>query len=351
MNTPAAPLFFAPSSGQQPGDIAAFRSITVRQATQKMKGYVGYSWQSFSRDIKSCQTFAVGQLDMAANLNTDQGGDGANAQDGYTVTTCGLQGSATAGLSLSYNLLTDPNANFYLDTSSLMLRQIALDPTPDFSNPTSGKSFGKLNLASTMLRLHPAGHVVSINNANSIMEALHLPVDPLDDSIAAQRFLARTYSGPGSRPGLMRSPVAACVTAEGAILVLEDGTVNNRIQAFDLGGNPLPYFTGQKDPYFLYLTATEGSVYLDLAVEFSGYIYVLSRKESLSGFSFRLDIYHPSQSKSQPICTTTGMNAARLTVDFWRSVYTLNYERLKLPSGAYPGITEPSVSFWLPRSG
>jgi hypothetical protein len=107
---------------------------------------------------------------------------------------------------------------------------------------------------------------VSINNANSKFEALRLPPDALDDSFAAQRFLARTYSGPGSRPGLIRSPVAACVTAEGAILVLESSTANNRIQAFDLGGNPLRYFTDQRNPYFLHLIATEGWTYLDVAV-------------------------------------------------------------------------------------
>jgi len=199
-----------------------------------------------------------------------------------------------------------------------------------------------------MLVLHPAGYVVSINNANSKFEALRLPPDALDDSFAAQLFLARTYSGPGSRPGLIRSPVAACVTAEGAILVLESSTANNRIQAFDLGGNPLRYFTDQRNPYFLHLTATEGWTYLDVAAEFSGYIYVLSRRESPP--AFRMDIYHPAQSKNKPICTTMGMNAARLTVDFWRNVYTLNYEVLRLPSGQYPGVTEPSVSFWLPRS-
>jgi hypothetical protein len=286
---------------------------------------------------------------MAANLNTDQGNKGANAQDGYTVTRCGLQGAASGGVKLSYNLLTDPAANFYLDTSSKMLRQVKLDPTPDFSDPLSGKSFGKLNLDSTMLLLHPAGHAVSINNANSKLEALHLPPSALEDSIAAKRFLARTYSGQGSRPGLMKAPLAACITSEGAILILEDSTANNRIQAFDLGGNPVKYFTGQSDPYFMYLTATEGSTYLDVAAEFSGFIYVLSRSGSPP--VFRLDIYHPAQSDSQPICTTKGMNAARLTVDFWRNVYTLNYEVLKLPSGHHPGITEPSISFWLPRSG
>ncbi len=341
-----APPYVPPSSGQQPGNIAAFRSITVRQAKGNYPGYVGYSWQSYSSGVLSCQTGARGQLDQAANLNTNQGNGGANAQIGYTATACGLQGGASSGLKLSYNPLIDPTANFYLDTSSLMLREVQLDPVPDFSDPLAGKSFGKLNLDSTVLLLHPAGHAVSINNANSKLEALHLPPSALDDTVAAKRFLARTYSGQGSRPGLMKSPIAACITAEGAILVLEDSTANNRIQAFDLGGNPVPYFQGQNDHYFLYLSATEGSTYLDLAVEFTGYLYVLSRSGSPP--VFRLDIYHEAQSGTQPICTTRGMNAARLTVDFWRNVYTLNYEVLKLPSGQIPSRTEPSLSFWVP---
>ena len=344
--TSIAPPYVPPSNGQQPGNMAAFRSITVRQATGARPGYVGYSWQSYSSGIVSCQTGARGQLDQAANLNTDQGNNGANAQNGYAATSCGLQGGASSGLKLSYNLLTDGRANFYLDTSSLMLREIQLDPVPDFADPLAGRSFGKLNLDSTMLLLHPAGHVVSINNANSKLEALHLPATALDDAAASKRFLARTYSGQGSRPGLMKSPIAACITAEGAILVLEDSTANNRIQALDLGGNPVPYFKAQRDPYFLYLSATEGSTYLDLAVEFTGYLYVLSRSGSPP--VFRLDIYHPAQSDTQPICTTRGMNAARLNVDFWRNVYTLNYEVLKLPSGQIPPRTEPSVSFWAP---
>jgi hypothetical protein len=339
--TADAPLYHAPSIGQQLGDVGAFRSITVRQSTRENNGYLGYSWRSYSEGVSSCESNVSGQFDVAANLNTDAD----NAQNGYTRTSCGVQGGAPGGITLSYNLITDPSANFYLDPRSLRLRQIKLDP-PDFGNPSSLKSLGQLNLASTRLLLHPAGYAVSINNENSVFEAVHLPESPLDDEMISQRFLARAYSGLGSRPGLMRLPIAACVTAEGAILVLEDSTANNRIQAFDLGGNPVPYFKGQKDPYFLHLTETEGSTYLDLAAEFSGYIYVLSRTER--PLAFRLDIYHPAESKTKPICTTPGMNAARLTVDFWRSVYTLNYERLKLPNGTFPKFTEPSVSFWLP---
>jgi hypothetical protein len=344
--TATPPSYVPPSSGQRPGDIGGFRSITVRQSTSKYPGYVGYSWQAYSSGLLDCQTGARGQLDQAANLNTNMGNDGANAQNGYATIPCGLQGGASSGIKLSYNLLSASGANFYLDTSSLMLREVQLDPVPEFGDPVSGRSFGKLNLASTVLLLHPAGHVVSINNANSKFEALHLPADATDDATASKRFLARTYSGQGSRPGLMRSPMAACINAEGAILVLEDSTANNRIQAFDLGGNPVPFFKNQKSPYFLPLPATAGATYLDLAVEFTGYLYVLSRSGSPP--VFRLDIYHPAQSDIQPISTTKGLNAAKLTVDFWRNVYTLNYEVLKLPSGQIPTRTEPSLSFWVP---
>jgi hypothetical protein len=131
------------------------------------------------------------------------------------------------------------------------------------------------------------------------------------------------------------------------ILVLEDSAGNNRIQAFDIGGNPIPYFTKQKRPHFLQLDATKDSTYLDLAVEYSGFIYVLSQDANNTHW---LDVYHPGQNGTAPICRTSGINAARMTVDFWRTVYTLNYDILRSPDGNIPALTEPSVSFWTPST-
>jgi hypothetical protein len=135
------------------------------------------------------------------------------------------------------------------------------------------------------------------------------------------------------------------------ILVLEAG--NNRIQALDLGGNPVRHFNKQTtpnaSPYSLQLGGTDpqqGWQYLDLAVEYTGYLYVLSFNQN--SFVYRLDIYHPDQPDGKPIATTLDINAARLAVDFWRSVYTLNYEVLQLPGGAAARLTEPSVSLWSP---
>jgi hypothetical protein len=49
--------------------------------------------------------------------------------------------------------------------------------------------------------------------------------------------LSQVRSGVGTREGLLDSPIHAALTAQGTILVLEAD--NNRIQAFDIGGNPV----------------------------------------------------------------------------------------------------------------
>ena len=51
------------------------------------------------------------------------------------------------------------------------------------------------------------------------------------------------------------------------------------------------------------------------------------------------------------IATPCDVDAARLTVDFWRNVYKLNDEVLRLPNGSAAGLTEPSASLWTPSDG
>ena len=80
-----------------------------------------------------------------------------------------------------------------------------------------------------------------------------------------------------------------------------------------------------------------------MAVEYTGFIYVLSYV--LDTFEYMLDIYTP---EGDFLSRTTGVNAARCTVDFWRNVFTLNYELLKFPDQTVPSVTEPSTSLWIP---
>ena len=52
-------------------------------------------------------------------------------------------------------------------------------------------------------------------------------------------MLAAYTAGPGTQIGLLSSPIALAVTNPGTVLVLEAG---GQISAFDLNGNPVPYF-------------------------------------------------------------------------------------------------------------
>ena len=338
------------------GTLCNFQGITVRQGTGTQQGYVGYAWQSQSTDPSKgagCGTGTTGQFDQLANLNT-----GPDAQTGYQSGPCGLQNS---GVKVSYSLLSHTTENFYLDTSNtnaLHLRRVTLEPPgydpPSSSSPqTPSPSWGVLNFMPDSLLLHPAGHIVSISNVNHKLETLRIPQEPMADADALVHLLAQTKSGKGSRPGLLTSPVAAAVAPDGTILVLEFGDptaklpLPARIQAFDIGGNPKQFFPNQTSHYTLQLTATpnqDGWQYLDLAVEYGGLIYVLSHLQG----TYRLDIYSPGQTGTAPLCTTSGFNAAKIAVDFWRNVYALNYEVIPMAGGSPPGFTEPSVSLWVP---
>ena len=85
---------------------------------------------------------------------------------------------------------------------------------------------------------------------------------------------------------------------------------------------------------------------LDLSVESKGYLYVLKYLSASSGTvlpgDYRLDIYSPSGNLLTQI---VGLAAARLQVDLWRNVFTLNYE---IVQGS--GRTEPSVAQWIPST-
>ena len=330
-----APAAAPPACEANPGNLCSFRNIAVSPL-----GYIGYGWQSYSN--AGCASGGAGQLDQMANIFVSNG-SGNNAQTGYATTPCALD----PGIRLVYDPLGRAGANYYLDSTGNknLVRQVQLMP-PAFADPRSNSAWGKFNLDSDDLLLHPAGLLISINSETSRMESLRLPNKPLSDADAAVGLLANLHGGLGTRPGLFSAPTVATITSDGVILIVEAG--NNRIHAVDGAGNPVPHFPNQPERYFLNLTETggNGTEYLDVAVEFSGFIYVLSSNNS----AYRLDIYNPDQKGTDPFCTTQGFNAAKLTVDYWRNVYSLNYEVL-IVNGALPasGITEPSISQWVPE--
>ncbi len=162
---------------------------------------------------------------------------------GLTDPTYDLRREATGRISVfSYPTPVLSLNNFYVDPRSGLyhLRRVVLDDKTPFDPNNPGLSYGYFtqpNLDSIVV--HPAGYVVGVNFTNHKMEIIQIPAEGIPDAKAQP---AAMVSGRGSRQGLMNGPIAVAVAADGRLLVLEG--LNQRIQAFDLNGNPVASFDG-----------------------------------------------------------------------------------------------------------
>lgn len=89
--------------------------------------------------------------------------------------------------------------------------------------------------------------------------------------------------------------------------------------------------------------------YLDLAVENKGFIYVLAyTNEGNTSSDYRIDIYNPDGTpvNSDPMNHNGNVNGAKMTVDQWRTLFTLNYEQMHGDGGR----PEPTISQWIPTT-
>ncbi|HEY6873133.1 MAG TPA: hypothetical protein VI298_10450 [Geobacteraceae bacterium] len=174
--------------------------------------------------------------------------------------------------------LFSPN-NFYIDTSTdkYHLRRVTLDDQTPF-DMTPSLSYGYFTQPHLdSVKVHPAGYVVGVNWKNCKMEIIRIPEQGVPDDLAQPAIVA---SGAGIRQGLMLGPKAIAVSADGRILVLE--TLNKRIQAFDINGNPVPCFNGNDivalDASSFAADLDEGFVTVALRGEFAAHGAELSRQ-------------------------------------------------------------------------
>ena len=323
-----------PSSGQ----LCELTGITVNTTA----GAVAQSFESANDAVVDCTSGGGGQTHQFTNVSVT-----ADPESGFFFSGCGFD----APPRLAYDAVNNPDNNFYLDTSTTgtdflggVIRQIRLDGSsdPGFDDPSSNKAWGKLQLASDAFLLHPAGNIVSVNSTHSKIEVVSLPDQAVSDDLAP---VSQTHGGRGLREGLMNGPVLAALAPDGTILILESN--NARIQAFDTNGNPAQKFGTAKANYFFPLKVQPVTEYLDFAVEFEGYMYVLFLDLSSGSPVYTLDIYDPL---GNFLASTPDFEATRMTVNYWRDLYTQNFQVLKLPGGSLPARTEPSVSHWIPST-
>ncbi|HXR38001.1 MAG TPA: hypothetical protein VN776_02870, partial [Terracidiphilus sp.] len=171
--------------------------------------------------------------------------------------------------------------NFYLEPTSsdptnygYQVRSIVLDNTTPF-DMTQTQSWGQFMLPHLNdAVVHPQGYLIGAHFNLDTLEILRLAAVPTADADAQP---AVTVGGSGTRPGLFSGPAALAVTIEGRILVLEQG--NQRIQAIDVNGNPIPCFANGAvctlDPSCA-ASLDNGLVSVDLRAAFSAAGYPLS---------------------------------------------------------------------------
>lgn len=248
---------------------------------------------------------------------------------------------------IEYLLLGGDSAGWFVDASNpefdpeenptggYHLRRIDLSGPPDFDKARK-VSYGRFSCMMEDFALHPSGYLCGIHCDDNKLGILRVALTPCPD---AEVEVAQLLAGDGARPGLVREPRSIAISGDGRFLVLED--LNQRIQAFDISGNPVPCFDGQ--PFFD-LHRQDGHAHL-LAhdVDPSGYVFVAGYiAQGDDPQDYFLDIYDDTGAH---LCRNYGFNAGRIAVTKLRNIYALNFEGIK----GKDMKVHPSVSYWAPN--
>lgn len=393
----------------QPGTTPPTATITARNAAQsgnaisewyglslsQYSAMLGFAFKAAGTGLTDCTSGATGQLGAFQNLNIP-----GTAMDAVKFPDCGLpdgtlliydpyppqflmeNGNFVVGA--DGNPVPDPNAKnlgaYYLDSrpakiaiadgGGYHLRQVTLDTSTPFDMQPAQPSFGRFEYFPDSVAIHPSGHVIAINRQHAIVQVSQLPPQGIAD---AQIPVARTYAGQasnydgsGGRAGLLLGPLALTCSYDGTILILDalsyEGFASARIQAFDIKGWPVSCF-GSGESASPFLTLPTGVTYLDVCAvgdQKLCYIFVLyytGDGSQASQYNVAVYQYGAQATAENPLVTTSGVNAAKIVVDMWHTLYSLNYAMTTNTAGQASGPvtastgpagrTVPSLGEWL----
>jgi hypothetical protein len=273
--------------------------------------------------------------------------DGSSPQGGLEVTGHGRLARPLLAF-VPTTMARPPADGLFLEADPeadvMWLRAVSLTASEPFV-ATDGQALGRFIGFQDDLAIHPSGYAVALNGATGKLQILRLTA-PVADADAPT---AGVHAGIGTRPGLLSDPVAVACGADRIVVLEQAGTTafpDGGLAAFDVRGNPVACFAGARSTSPLRSEGAARVTVLDVSVEAKGYVYVLKYLDVPSGpvpaENYRLDVYDPNGTF---LAQTAGLAAARLVVDLWRNVFTLNYE---IVTGS--GRTEPSVSQWIPST-
>ena len=304
---------------------------------------LGYSWQAAGQGVPLVDTGTQPYSGQEYTFQTIN--DAATPESGLAF--CEQAYIPPACIAFPLPTMPNPPADGFLlepqvSSTAMYLRELPLVAGKPLV-PVAGQSFGRFEGVQNDLVIHPAGYAVALCTATAKLQIVRLQAAVADGAAPQAAILA----GKGTRDGLLQSPVALACSLD-RIVVLQTTTAAPQgcLAAFDVQGNPVPCFAGSASSVAL---RSEGSAtvrVVDVSVEAKNYIYVLKylapRSGAVPASAYRLDLYNPDGSF---LTQVAGLAAARLHVDLWRNLFTLDYEIV-----AGSGRTEPSVSKWIPST-
>jgi hypothetical protein len=342
----------------------------------------GYTWSSQITDTGTILSKGIQQV-TGATVSTLAGVAGVVweqdnqfyvrgvpvAQNGATIS---LGAASVEGFARRPFLLLDPFAqitdegNHVLlapdpNTTAYHVRKVSLNQTTGAPTWDPTVSYGTFLLPVSAAALHSSGHVVAIHTDSGRFGWLK-PVQTMPHPV-----LAAYSAGTGTQVGLLNTPIALAVTNAGTVLVLE---ASGQLAAFDLNGNPVPYFGttvtrraliapgarrrgASQGQYTLPLVSS--GTYLDVAVDGSAQIYVLYYTgDGVAPSDYRVDVYTPAGAVLDT--NSPGVNVPHLAIDFWRNIYAGNFDPLAGIASGQPhidpalGVAEPAMSVFLPTN-
>jgi hypothetical protein len=182
------------------------------------------------------------------------------------------------------------------------------------------------------------GVLLGLDKSQNAVEVLKIS----GPSTVANAPTSTVIGGAGKSVGRLHDAASVAFLPAGAgFLVLEagGGGAAGRVQAFTFDGASVPMFGGQ--PSFALDARDQGVTYTDMKIDpTESYVYVSSYVgEAPTTHDFRLDIYRIKDGAL--VSRTEGVPLAKMAIDKWRDLYTLNNARIA------PSLAEPSVSLWV----
>jgi hypothetical protein len=237
------------------GTVCELVGITINNSAFQ----AGYAWRSSGQSLRpnsasappsNDQLYSVQSLSMLENPDSR-----------LKTTEIGFTDRPAIAYAPSTNRPQQiDQTNFVLDPrgGGMNLRKVLLDGSRDFGfGNTDVQSWGKFPLENVdALVVHPSNAVIAASWKQGKLMYISLPGTSSPDGKAPEALLV---SGEGMRQGLLSGPKALAIAPDGRILVLE--SLNRRVQAFDIKGNPVPCFT--PGPSIFSLTTSEIAADLD----------------------------------------------------------------------------------------